>query len=147
MQHLPVENFDTMFTEHAAVSSNGLCTNRYYTPDRRIAVREIYYDSWAYQGLVDDTLFVEGDEIRGITTRYDAQLKFPEQEELIEVRSGFGGLAVYRMDSLKDCEYHPYEFCGKKAALCEHGGLNEDIRKNGGQVFINTKYQPVVQAV
>lgn len=147
MHDLPVENFETMFTEHAAVTSNGLCTNRYYDENKQIRTRSVYYDAWAYQALEDDTIHVGSDPTESYTVYYNAQPKFPERNDLLEVRSGFGGLAVYKIDDIKDCQYHPYEFGGKKAALCEHGGFNQDIRAAGGKVFINTNYQPIVQAV
>lgn len=131
---IPRENFQQMITNEAVVSSNGLHVSRFRSQDGQIHERKIYYDSWAYEHLTDDTRYVT-------ETHYEAQPAFPEQQDLLEVRSGFGGLAVYLVDDrLRESKYRPY----RDGELCEHAGLHEQLREKGGKVWIQTNYQPIV---
>lgn len=134
---LTVENFHTMFTKHAAVSSNGLDVLKQVNKERTgWELKSCYYDTWAYQRLEDGRIFLPN----------EMQPPFPQQG-LVEVMSGFGGLAVYRWDIVKDLRYRPYTWEGNSKALCEHGGLNEEIRKKGEKVFIQTEYRPIRQLI
>lgn len=134
MRDLPVENFDKMFTGESAVTSNGVQVQRWRDQSTgTIMQRKIYYDSWAYQHLTDDTLYVT-------KTYYNPQPAFKESKQMIEVRSGFGGLAVYLLKDLKNCKYEPFQ----GGDLCEHAGLHSQMRKKNKKIWIQTNYQPVV---
>ena len=65
------------------------------------------------------------------------QINIKMSPELIEVNSCFGGIAIYKTKYLKNCNYYGGEGKNQK---CEHVKLNEDIRKNGGKIYINPEF-------
>ena len=102
---------------------------------------EFYYDIWALRTKdnwlnfdwakchydLGDTNFCLKSRIR----------KLKIQDELIEVDSCFGGLAIYKTKYLKNCKYYGGD---DDDEICEHVPFHDDIRrKNNGRIFINTK--------
>lgn len=138
MASIPDQNWDSMFTENAAVGSNGLDI---WSRDQK-SVEACQYDTWS-------RLLLNNDEVK-----YGRDLIAPDDPSgLQEVRSVFGGVAVYRWDFVKKSQYHwiatpnaTEDERYKNSGLCEHGGLHADIRKLGGKVFINTEYYPIRNA-
>lgn len=99
-----------------------------------------YYDLWALR-TKDEWLNFDfekcikdiGDSEFCFNTR-KRTLKI--QDELIEVNSCFGGLAIYKTIYLKNCKYYGGD---GENEICEHVPFHADIIKNGGRIFINTK--------
>ena len=108
-----------------------------------------YYDIWAFRkiGLLNWDCWKEHKKavangmsesesshkyITGIINKF-------EPNGYIEVESAFGGIAIYRLKTLPDeCKYKGDYDDGTE--LCEHVPFHECIKKNGGKIFINTKF-------
>lgn len=109
---------------------------------------EKYYDLWALRTF-DSWMPADVWHCEIDTTISDSMMrKIPKDENLIEVKSCFGGLAIYKTKYLKGCKYDGrskprfrcnYEGTGVANEKCEHVSLNECIRNNGGKIFINPK--------
>ncbi len=99
-----------------------------------------YYDLWALRTLDDWMPYdcwecnkIKNDIKFCVNNRYK---NLKKQSELIEVVSCFGGLAIYKTKSIKNCKYYGGE---GQTELCEHVKFNECIRNyNNGKVYINT---------
>ena len=138
MDSIPVQGWESMFTDHAAVASNGL--DIWSTDSQN--VQACQYDTWSRLLLDDDKVY------------YGRDLIPPEPaSDLKEVRSAFGGVSICRWEFVKDAQYHwtpaPNSTDDKRykdSGLCEHSGLFADIRKLGGKVFLNTEYYPIRNA-
>lgn len=128
------DNFDTMITEHAAVGSNGV---------------DVWIQNGEQKACQYDTysrLMLDSNKVH-----YGQDLIVPEPSNgLVEVRSVFGGIAVYRWEFMKHCTYQWVAIPGSttdqryiNSGLCEHAGLALDIRSKGGKVYINTEYYPI----
>jgi hypothetical protein len=65
---------------------------------------------------------------------FDRQIKIPRNSPWLEVDSAFGGLAIYRRKSIKNCHYSEYSSEGDYA--CEHIDFHSQIRSSGGKLFI-----------
>jgi glycosyltransferase involved in cell wall biosynthesis len=101
-----------------------------------------YYDIWAlrYKPIIDW-------DIINTSKNFDAtNVHFPENMKPFQVDSAFGGIAIYRWDSMKHCKYvgeykadnpHGYPAGTEK---CEHVDLNECIRHNGGSIWIHPAF-------
>ena len=106
--------------------------------------RGFYYDTWALRQ--DDwcpgdcwreyTLWCE----RGLAHKAmwaclgSRQVHIPPDASPIEIKSGFGGFAVYKTDFLKGQRYRDVGENGVVA--CEHVSLHREIRNRGGRLFI-----------
>lgn len=88
---------------------------------------EILFDCW--QMINKGRRCGINDEIlkREFVGKY--QIEISPDTPLIPVLSAFGGMGIYKMSILKDCRY-------STAHGCEHVSFHEDIRKNGGRIFI-----------
>lgn len=64
-------------------------------------------------------------------------IEIKQEEAPIEVRSSFGGLALYKKEALMNKKYIGVDEMGGQ--ICEHLSLNNNITKNGGKIFINPK--------
>lgn len=105
----------------------------------------IYYDLWALRKKDD----MEYDCWEKVRNRYNpfavkkyvhSNLKnYPQTTELLEVDSAFGGAGIYKIQSIPEhCRYVGQHTNGKEK--CEHVEFNECIKKNGGTIFINTRF-------
>ena len=65
---------------------------------------------------------------------YQRQYRIPANTAPIEVSSAFGGLGLYRMDSLEGCWYGSRDANG--ATVCEHVVLHRQMRERGARLFI-----------
>jgi hypothetical protein len=64
-------------------------------------------------------------------------IQIPTDANLIEVKSAFGGLAIYPRDALRNTFYVGLDEQGNE--ICEHVRFSELIRINGFKIFINPK--------
>jgi len=108
----------------------------------------IYYDLWALRKKNDmeyDCHFKishrpHNESHKEAHYKYiDSKLKNYPQSGLLEVDSAFGGAGIYKIKSIPSkCRYvGKYESGWEK---CEHVDFNECIKKNGGRIFINTRF-------
>ncbi len=65
---------------------------------------------------------------------FDRQIKIPRNSPWLEVDSAFGGLAIYRRDSINGCRYSETSSEGDFA--CEHIDFHAQIKSRGGRLFI-----------
>ena len=63
----------------------------------------------------------------------------PRYFGLIRVKSAFGGFAIYQTRYLNDCWYRGSEDSNRE--MSEHLSFHLCIRNNGGNIFINPKFQ------
>ena len=93
-----------------------------------------YYDLWALRTFDDWT---PCDVWNDKNCKQDYK-DIPIDSPLIEVKSCFGGFAIYKTKYLNNCKYDGIS--NKiKDEKCEHVSLNECIIHNGGKIYINPK--------
>ena len=105
-----------------------------------------YYDLWALRKKDDMDhdcwmdVFQHPNDPNAVKKYVTSRLKhYPQQDNLLEVDSAFGGAAVYRLKAIpKNCKYVGCYSDGTQK--CEHVEFNECIKKNGGRIFINTRF-------
>jgi hypothetical protein len=89
----------------------------------------LLYDGIAYQSVKkSNALQKGGDVIKCLYTQLTMNrdlLKFPTPLSTIKCKSGFNGIAIYAMNSVKDASYD------KTDHICEHVDLHLDMIKNG----------------
>jgi hypothetical protein len=102
------------------IGSNSLYYDIYNEKPRRL-----YYDTYALTLIEDNP---ESDYSKEKQERYNL-LQFNRGEEPFEVKSVFGGIAIYKSHSLIDCKYTSH--------LCDHQTIAEQIRYKGGKIFLN----------
>ncbi|CAF0818767.1 unnamed protein product [Adineta ricciae] len=109
-----------------------------------------YYDIWALRTLADSVMNYDvwhrtwnlskssenycsksiSDQIIGIHQKH-----IPIEHGLVEVRSAFGGAALYKANSTYECQYDG------KGPICEHVPFHLCIRdKHNGRIFINPEF-------
>jgi len=54
------------------------------------------------------------------------------KDRLIKVDSAFGGLGIYKLNKILDCNYD-----SKGGSQCEHVGINEQLNKKYGDLYID----------
>ena len=105
----------------------------------------IYYDLWALRKK-DDMDYDCWEKVKSHPFNIYARFKYViskyknyPQQGLLEVDSAFGGAGIYKIQSIPShCRYvgtHP-----NGHEKCEHVEFNECIKKNGGNIFINTEF-------
>lgn len=95
------------------MGSNGLI----YRNEENGSRTRLFYDTWAYRESEEEV----GSEGNLIVHNRGA--------DLVPVQSCFGGMAIYERELLHGLEYYDYD--------CDHVTLHEQIRENGGSVFLN----------
>ena len=98
-----------------------------------------YYDIYALRSEecpdnYQETLRRTGDEWNSLRKH---QIPKPRNNPLINVRSAFGGLAIYHTEKLKGCWYRSFE--GNKE-VCEHVPFHEQFIQKGADIFINPNF-------
>jgi hypothetical protein len=92
-------------------------------------------DCWRYEA----ELLKQG--MNSISARekavYSRQRKIPISSPWIKVDSAFGGLAIYRRKSLNGIKYSGLDL--NKAEICEHVIAHNQMRMNGGVLYINPR--------
>jgi hypothetical protein len=110
-----------------------------------------YYDMWALRhpelcpGDVWEDVFDwvvrrgASDEEAYAATFGPRVLSLPVGGQPLEVDSAFGGAAIYKIASIpEECRYSgSYE---NGTERCEHVSFHECLKRNGKQIFINTKF-------
>ena len=105
---------------------------------------DFYYDIWAlrWPGLIDYDCW----EAFGKDYNMHQHLTVPRHEACrpldhppIEIKSGFNGAAIYKIDSIHPCcRYIGLNSQGHET--CEHVSFHECIRNHGGKVYINPRF-------
>lgn len=104
-----------------------------------------YYDLWALRKKHD----MDHDCIRKMKEHSDdpdaynkyvkSKFKHYPENDLLEVDSAFGGIAIYRTRSIPShCKYVGKYQNGEEK--CEHVEFHECIKHNGGSIYINTSF-------
>jgi hypothetical protein len=92
-------------------------------------------DCWSqYKFLVKNGLSVKKSKFAAV---YSRMVEIDEHLDWIEVDSAFGGLAVYRRETLSGVRYVGVDEFGEE--ICEHLSLNAQIKSKGYRIFINPK--------
>lgn len=132
---------------------NTIHTCFYYTNEWDVLTgnqSRAYYDIWAFRkkGVLEYDCWKEyrnmlgnGKSEKEVYDKYvDILGVFNQSDNLMEVDSAFGGIAVYKLNSkVTTCRYKGTDdYDGSE--ICEHVPFNECIKKNGGKIFINTKF-------
>ena len=106
-----------------------------------------YYDLFALRTFDDWMPFdwLKCRDIEGKTHNYCLDNRFRnilQTNKLLEVKSCFGGTAIYKRQYLDNCDYGKgFQMNGdKKLEFCEHINFNEGVKKNGGKIYINPKF-------
>jgi hypothetical protein len=100
------------------IGSYGLIRKNYLNRQK-----SLQYDAWAYR---------EFGNYNALTTKQVNYLHWPENAGLIPVYSCFGGMGIYRMEALVECEY--------RGGDCEHVSLHRQMRKKGmDRLFLNPR--------
>lgn len=68
---------------------------------------------------------------------YARQIRIRPTSDWIEVDSAFGGLAIYRRETLKGVTYSAFNAQGEE--ICEHVTLHSQLRSRNFRIFINPK--------
>jgi hypothetical protein len=105
-----------------------------------------YYDMFALRTF-DDWMpfdFVKCEHIDGIVNScLTNRLKnISKDVKPIQVKSCFGGIAIYKKKYIENCDYGKgfQMIKDKKLEFCEHVDFNEGVLKNGGKIYINPKF-------
>lgn len=70
-----------------------------------------------------------------VSSVYNRMIRISPASQWIEVDSAFGGLAIYRKESIVSASYVGLTDQGDE--VCEHVSLHGQIRAAGGRIFIN----------
>ena len=109
---------------------------------------DIYYDIWALRqnnwspndcwqnkkDLMQIGFNKQASEEISVNSR---MIKINPDSDIIQVDSAFGGLAIYKKNSIPRQAYYQGKL--NKNEICEHVFFNRFITSNGGQIFINPK--------
>ena len=96
---------------------------------------KIYYDLYAlrtYNNWMNYNCWEASKFIPKQIAVYDKFKKIPKNK-IIPVISAFGGLGIYKWDSIKDYFYYGYK---NNKPCCEHVHLNKQMIKNNKKLFI-----------
>jgi hypothetical protein len=95
------------------MTSNGI-----FIQDKQI----LFFDTWAYIPLSGKVLDPVEANLRN----------FPRGTELVEINSGFGGMAIYKSEIFSNkLEYEAVN------GECDHVSLNRNIKKLGFSIYLN----------
>jgi len=109
-----------------------------------------YYDLWALRmpGYIEYDVHGEisrNDPVEEKTIIYNKidHSNF-KHNGLLEVDSAFGGIAIYKIASIKNCkyvgEYISHNRYPEHSEQCEHVEFNKCIKNNGGKIYINSQF-------
>jgi len=108
-----------------------------------------YYDLWALRkkGYLEYDVWGEIAKDSPIEDKEIIYKKINEskfENGLIEVDSAFGGIAIYKIASIKNCIYVGEHISNERypehSEKCEHVEFNKCIKENGGKIYINTDF-------
>lgn len=92
-------------------------------------------DCWEQQKFLEEN-GVEPEQARYVAV-YSKMIAIPENAEWIEVKSAFGGFALYRRKALAGASYTGLDDTGRE--ICEHVTLHRDLVRKGCRLFINPR--------
>ena len=106
-----------------------------------------YYDLFALRTFDDwmpfDFMVCENIDKKDINFCLNNRFKnIPQDSKLIQVKSCFGGLCIYKRQYLDNCSYgngFQLNNDNSKFEFCEHVDFNKCITNNGGKIYINPK--------
>jgi len=111
---------------------------------------DTYYDIWAFRktGLLDWDCWREYSKAtRNGMSDSEAKDKYVwgiiqkfEPGQMIEVRSAFSGIAIYRLESLPDNCMYKGHYNEDDSEICEHVPFHECLKNNGLNIFLNTNF-------
>ena len=134
--------------------------NNILTIENFLSNFEYDVDSWAAMTASQTLMYYDVWALRSTTANYDCwamvrqhyhvdiatkiyvavhMQPIPRDFGLIHVQSAFGGFAIYQTRFLNNCWYRGSE--GSNRDVCEHLSLHLCITNNGGNIFINPKFQ------
>lgn len=93
-------------------------------------------DCWAHYDFVVENFQTKSLEALTKTVR-SRQFRIPRHAKPIEVASAFGGLALYKKETLKNARYTGLDAQGRE--VCEHVPFHQQIQQQGYKIFINPK--------
>jgi hypothetical protein len=104
-----------------------------------------YYDIWALRTIDSwlpfDCWYCNNIDKKGlkycITDRIRRVSYF---SNMIQVKSCFGGIAIYKRQYLDNCSYGDGVYHGTDIEICEHVVFNNYVVNNGGKIYINPKF-------
>jgi len=107
-----------------------------------------YYDLWALRkpGYLDYDIWGEIEKDNPVENKeiiYNKINNSKFENGLIEVDSAFGGIAIYKISSIKNCKYigeYKSDKYPDNSEQCEHVQFNKCIKNNGGKIYINTEF-------
>jgi len=126
-----VETIDTCFKYENWDALMGNQQTKYYDIWALREKNTIDYDCWRELNNAKDEN--QKSNINNIITNTHYK-----KNGLVEVDSAFGGIAIYKISSIKDCRYKGEYPNGDE--MCEHVNFNKCIKKKGGKLFINTEF-------
>ncbi|MAN60174.1 MAG: hypothetical protein CMC08_10100 [Flavobacteriaceae bacterium] len=106
-----------------------------------------YYDIWAFRHPVhspDDCLqyyqrLLTTEKKSPLEARrlaiFSRMITIPQSDTWLEVDSAFGGMAIYKKESLVKARYLGIDEKGNE--VCEHVALHKQIKDMGGKIYIN----------
>ena len=115
-------------TYHLVIKTKAIKVNDYFIFNSKFTNIFLYFDNY------QETLRRTGDEWNSLRKH---QIPKPRNNPLINVRSAFGGLAIYHTEKLKGCWYRSFE--GNKE-VCEHVPFHEQFIQKGADIFINPNF-------
>tara|TARA_A100001011_G_scaffold76076_1_gene78216 strand:+ start:1960 stop:2805 length:846 start_codon:yes stop_codon:yes gene_type:complete len=105
----------------------------------------IYYDIWTLRikNYIDFDCFqkikeeaqINNSNLKKVFNNYFTKYFFIKnvfKDRFIKVDSAFGGLGIYQLNKILDCHYD-----SKGGSQCEHVGLNEQLNKKYGDLYID----------
>jgi hypothetical protein len=108
-----------------------------------------YYDLWAlrHDYWCPNDCFIQYNTMKsmGISAAksyfisvYSRMIKIPIEADWIEVKSAFGGMAIYKREAFSVSQYNGLREDGTE--VCEHVEFHRGIRKAGYKIFINPRF-------
>ena len=124
-----VDSIETCFTHAVWDVLTGNQTGNYYDLWALRKKHDMEFDYWEKAKLEPDFL----------KTARLIRYSYPDKNELLEIDSAFGGVAIYKIQAIPNhCRYVGNHANGREK--CEHVEFNECIKKAGGGLFINTSF-------
>lgn len=128
-------------SDFSALFANG----RYYLSVLRHRVPMFYYDLYAYVPNNSPKIVFIGGELGD---NGDVLERLLRRQEYVQCDSAFGGLAVYRFETIQNLTYItvPNHRSNKYTLLCEHVPFNAECRKRGALYIakdLHLFYEPI----
>jgi hypothetical protein len=130
--------FSKHYPPWSAMTANGLLFQEEsisVNSKKQSKTKKLFFDTWTFRELGEEKFKGHG---------IYRNMSLEKGDRPIKVGSNFGGLGIYKFKDIIKCEYRPST--PDEEACCEHVSLHQQIRKRGGEVFVNpsliTLYSP-----